>query len=38
MARGTYGERRDVHRALVGKPEEKMELGRPSHKWEDLKM
>jgi len=31
----TYGERRDVYRVLVGKPEEKRTLGRPRHRWED---
>jgi hypothetical protein len=29
------GERRDVHRVLVGKPEGKRPLGRPRHRWED---
>jgi len=29
------GERRGIYRVLVGKPEGKMPLGRPSHKWED---
>ena len=29
------GERRDVYRILVGKPEGKRPLGRPRHKWED---
>ena len=38
MARDTYEAGRDVHRALIGKPEEKRALGRPKHKWEDLKM
>jgi hypothetical protein len=28
-------ERRDVYRVLVGKPEGKRPLGRPSRKWED---
>jgi hypothetical protein len=32
---GTYGPERGVHRVLVGKPEEKRQLGRPRHKWED---
>jgi hypothetical protein len=27
--------RRDVYRVLVGKPEEKIQLGRPSRGWED---
>ena len=29
------GERRDVYRGLVGKPERKRPLGRPSRRWED---
>jgi hypothetical protein len=29
------GEERGVHRVLVGKPEGKMLLGRPRHRWED---
>jgi hypothetical protein len=29
------GEDRGVHRVLVGKPEGKSSLGRPSHRWED---
>ena len=29
------GEERGVHRALVGKPEEKRPLGRPRLRWED---
>ena len=33
MAR--MGERRVVHRALVGKPEGKRRLGRPRRRWED---
>ena len=33
MAR--MGEGRDVHRVLVGKPEGKRPLGRPSCRWED---
>ena len=36
MAR--MGEGRGVHRVLVGKPEGKRPLGRPSHRWEDNKM
>ena len=28
------GERRSVYRVLVGKPEWKRPLGRPSHRWE----
>jgi hypothetical protein len=38
MPHGTHRGRRDVHRALVEKPEEKRALGRPRHKWGDLKM
>ena len=30
----TYGERRGVYRVLVGKPEGKRPLGRPSRRWE----
>ena len=29
------GERRDIYRILVGKPERKIPLERPRHKWED---
>jgi len=29
------GERRGVHRVLVGKPEGRRALGRPRHRWED---
>ena len=29
------GERRGVHRVLVGKPEGKRLRGRPRHRWED---
>jgi hypothetical protein len=29
------GEEKDVYRVLVGKPEGKIPLGRPSHRWED---
>jgi len=29
------GERRDVYRVLVGKPEGKIPLGRPRRRWED---
>ena len=29
------GEGKVVHRVLVGKPEGKRPLGRPSHRWED---
>ena len=33
MAR--MGEGRGVYRVLVGKPEGKISLGRPRHRWED---
>jgi len=29
------GERRGIHRVLVGKPEGKRLLGRPRRRWED---
>jgi hypothetical protein len=29
------GEKRGVYRVLLGKPEGKRPLGRPSHRWED---
>ena len=29
------GERKDIYRALVGKPEGKRLLGRPIRRWED---
>jgi hypothetical protein len=29
------GERRDVYRVLVGRPEGKKPLGRPRRRWED---
>ena len=29
------GERRDIHRVLVGKPNRKRPLGRHRHRWED---
>ena len=32
---GACGEGRGVHRVLVGKPEEKIPLGRPRRRWED---
>jgi hypothetical protein len=32
------GEERGVHRVLVGKHEGKRPLGRPRHRWEDIKM
>jgi hypothetical protein len=31
----TYGERRDVYRVLLGKPEGKRSLGIPRRRWED---
>jgi hypothetical protein len=30
----TYGERRDVYKDFVGKPEGKGPFGRPRHRWE----
>jgi hypothetical protein len=30
------GEGKGVHRVLVGKPEGKTSLGRPSRRWEDI--
>jgi len=32
---GGYGEGREVHRVLVGKPEGKRPLGRPRRKWKN---
>jgi hypothetical protein len=32
------GERRGVHRVLVGKPKGKRQLGRPRCRWEDIRM
>jgi len=32
---GCMGERRSVHRVLVGKPEGKRRLGRPRRRWEE---
>jgi hypothetical protein len=29
------GERRGVYRVLMGKPDGKRPLGRPSHRWDD---
>ena len=31
-------ERRGVYRVLVGKPEGKRPLGRPRHRWKDIRM
>jgi len=31
----TYGERRDIYRVLVGRPEGMKPLGRPRRRWED---
>jgi len=31
----THGERRDIYRVLVGRPEGKIPLGRPRRRWED---
>ena len=33
-----HGEMRGVYRLLVGKPEGKERLGRPKHRWENIKM
>ena len=32
------GERRGLHKVLVGKPEGKRPLGRPRHRWVDIRM
>jgi hypothetical protein len=32
------GKKRNSHRVLVGKAEGKTPLGRPKHRWEDIKM
>ena len=32
------GERRGIFRVFVGKPEGKRPLGRPRHRWEDIKV
>jgi hypothetical protein len=32
---GAYGQRRNVYRVLVAKPEGKIPLGTPRRKWED---
>jgi len=31
------GERRGIYRVLVGKPVGKRPVGRPRHRWEDIK-
>ena len=33
-----YGVRRGAYRVLVGKPEGKVPLGRPRHRWEGFKI
>jgi hypothetical protein len=35
VACSAYGEKTDVYRILVGKPEGKRPLGRPRRRWED---
>jgi hypothetical protein len=30
------GDRRGLHRVLVGKPEGKRPMGRPRHRWEEI--
>jgi hypothetical protein len=32
------GEKRNAFRVLVGKPEGRRPLGRPRHRWENIKM
>jgi hypothetical protein len=32
------GEKRNTYRIVVGKPEGKKPLGRPRHRWVDIKM
>jgi hypothetical protein len=32
------GEERGMYRVLVGKPEGKRPLGRPRHRWEDIRI
>ena len=34
-AYSSYGERRDIYRVLVGKPEGKRPLGRPRRRWKN---
>jgi hypothetical protein len=37
--RSTHGDKRNLYRVLVGKPEGKRPLRRPGHRWEgDIKM
>jgi hypothetical protein len=33
-----HGEERNAYRILVGKPEGKRPLGKPRHRWEDIKL
>jgi hypothetical protein len=35
---GCMGDRRDLYRVLVGKPEGKRQFGTPRRKWENIKM
>jgi len=37
-ASGIYGGQRGAYRILVGKPEGRKPLGRPRHRWEDIKI
>jgi hypothetical protein len=32
------GEMTNAHKILIGKPERKRPLGRPRHRWEDVRM
>jgi len=32
------GDRRGIYRILVEKPEGKRQLGRPRHRWDDIKI
>jgi hypothetical protein len=34
----TNGEKRNAYRLFVGKPEGKRPLGRPRHRWVDIRM